>query len=75
MSKNHIFISHGTKDDDFVKALRKSLEIQKLGTWIDSREFVASLNPNLKLDKPPTEAYFSASISNISTKTLSRKAR
>jgi len=35
---DHIFISHSTKDDQFVQALRKSLEIQKLKTWVDSRE-------------------------------------
>ncbi len=35
---DHIFISHSTKDDQFVQALRKSLEIQNLSTWVDSRE-------------------------------------
>jgi tetratricopeptide (TPR) repeat protein len=38
MNKNHIFISHSSKDKEFVKALGKSLEIQKLKPWIDVRE-------------------------------------
>jgi hypothetical protein len=50
MIKNHIFISHTTKDDEFVKALRKSLEIQKLETWVDSRQLAAGdeLEPEIK---------------------------
>jgi hypothetical protein len=32
-----IFISHATKDDAFVKALRLALEAQGLSIWIDSR--------------------------------------
>jgi tetratricopeptide (TPR) repeat protein len=37
MSKEHIFISHSSKDDGLVKALRDSLEILKLETWVDSQ--------------------------------------
>ncbi|MHC4106411.1 MAG: toll/interleukin-1 receptor domain-containing protein, partial [Planctomycetota bacterium] len=33
-----IFISHTTKDDPFVKELRRVLENQGLETWVDSRE-------------------------------------
>ena len=33
----HIFISHATKDDDFVKQLRLALEAQNLPVWVDSR--------------------------------------
>lgn len=50
MTENIIFISHSGKDDEFVKALRKSLEIQQLRTWVDSRELRASdeLEPKVK---------------------------
>lgn len=33
----HIFISHASKDDDFVKELRTALESQRLPVWVDSR--------------------------------------
>ncbi len=48
--KKHIFISHCSKDDEFVKALRKSLEIQELPTWDDSRCMRSGddLEPGLK---------------------------
>ena len=39
--KNHIFISHSTKDDTFVNNLRKSLESQGLNAWVDSRRLTA----------------------------------
>ncbi len=50
MTKNKIFISHSSKDKEFVKALRESLEIQKLATWIDSRELAPGdeLEPEIK---------------------------
>jgi hypothetical protein len=37
MSGHHVFISHATQDDDFVKALRQALEGQGLTVWADSR--------------------------------------
>lgn len=37
MSNTHIFISHTSKDDDFVKALRDALENYGLIVWADSR--------------------------------------
>jgi len=37
MSKK-IFISHTTKDDDFVTELRKALENQGLDVWVDSQD-------------------------------------
>ncbi|NIM16484.1 MAG: tetratricopeptide repeat protein [Candidatus Aminicenantes bacterium] len=48
--KKQIFISHSSKDDEFVKALGKSLEIQGFDTWIDSRELVGGdqLEPEIK---------------------------
>jgi len=35
---DHIFISHATKDDAFVKELRIALESLKLPVWVDSRD-------------------------------------
>lgn len=37
MSNAHIFISHTSKDDGFVKELRESLEAYGLPVWADSR--------------------------------------
>jgi TIR domain-containing protein len=37
MYSAHIFISHASKDDDFVKELRAALESQRLPVWVDSR--------------------------------------
>src|SRR5205085_2459871 len=33
----HIFISHATSDDAFVKELRNALEAHQLPAWVDSR--------------------------------------
>ena len=38
MNNSHVFISHSTKDDAFVKDLRRALEDLGLRTWVDSRE-------------------------------------
>ena len=32
-----VFISHSSKDDDFVKALREALESYGIRVWVDSR--------------------------------------
>ncbi len=37
MTNSHIFISHTSKDDEFVKELREALEGQGLNVWVDSR--------------------------------------
>lgn len=37
MSLGHIFISHASQDDDFVKELRQLLESFALTVWVDSR--------------------------------------
>src|SRR5262245_40400140 len=37
MYSAHIFISHASKDDDFVKELRAALESHRLPVWVDSR--------------------------------------
>lgn len=37
MNPSHIFISHASKDDAFVKDLREALESHQLSVWVDSR--------------------------------------
>jgi hypothetical protein len=37
MTSAHIFISHASQDDDFVKQLRTALESHQLPVWVDSR--------------------------------------
>jgi tetratricopeptide (TPR) repeat protein len=34
----HVFISHSSTDDEFVKELRGALEAHKLSVWVDSRD-------------------------------------
>jgi len=40
MSSEHVFISHATKDDAFVKKLREALESYGIVVWVDSRELI-----------------------------------
>ena len=40
MSSEHIFISHASADDNFVKELRLALEGQGLTVWVDSRNLL-----------------------------------
>ncbi len=42
MTSAHIFISHASKDDDFVKELRRALEGLRLSVWVDSRNLRGS---------------------------------
>ena len=42
MDSAHIFISHASDDDDFVKELRIALEGQRLPVWVDSRNLRGS---------------------------------
>ncbi|HEV3468406.1 MAG TPA: TIR domain-containing protein [Pyrinomonadaceae bacterium] len=37
MANPHVFISHSSKDDAFVKELRRALEAHNIPTWVDSR--------------------------------------
>ncbi len=48
---DHIFISHATKDDNFVKELRIALESLKLSVWVDSRNLRGGnkLKPEINL--------------------------
>jgi tetratricopeptide (TPR) repeat protein len=50
IKKNHIFISHATGDDEFVKKLRESLEKYKIPVWVDSRNLRGGnkLNPEIE---------------------------
>ncbi|MCX6583572.1 MAG: tetratricopeptide repeat protein [Candidatus Aminicenantes bacterium] len=49
MSK-HIFISHSSKDDGFVKELRETMEALQLEVWADSRQLAGGdeLEPEIK---------------------------
>ncbi|MCI5179150.1 MAG: toll/interleukin-1 receptor domain-containing protein [Candidatus Electrothrix sp. AW3_4] len=38
---DHIFISHSSKEDNFVKQLRQVLELHGQVPWVDSRELTA----------------------------------
>lgn len=46
----HIFISHSSKDDGFVKELRETLEAFQLEVWADSRQLAGGdeLEPEIK---------------------------
>ncbi len=38
MNNSHVFISHSSRDDAFVKDLRRALEALVIPVWVDSRE-------------------------------------
>ena len=52
MPDKQIFISYSRKDQAFVTALRRSMALQKIDTWVDSREMPAGK----ELDKTIKEA-------------------
>ncbi len=52
----HIFISHATKDDPFVKELRIALESLKLPVWVDSRNLRGGNKLKPEIDKAIEEA-------------------
>ena len=37
MNRDRVFISHASKDDDFVRAMRDALESHGIPVWVDSR--------------------------------------
>src|SRR4051794_30160135 len=47
---NKLFISHSSKDDDFVRALQQALGDHGVEAWIDSRELLAGglLDPDIR---------------------------
>src|SRR3954451_23786359 len=50
MSDHHVFVSHSSKDDAIVKALRTALEGLGLGVWADSRRLTGgdALGPTIR---------------------------
>lgn len=50
IKKKHIFISHASADDDFVKELRIKLQLHGLTVWVDSRNLCGGdkLEPVIK---------------------------
>lgn len=50
MNNSHVFISHSTKDDAFVKVLRQALEALGIRAWVDSRELAggSKLEPEVE---------------------------
>jgi tetratricopeptide (TPR) repeat protein len=68
MNNNHIFISHSSKDDHFVKGLREALESYGLTVWVDSR----NLHGGAKLAREIEDAIAQARqfIAVISTNTI-----
>jgi len=64
----HVFISHTSADDDFVRELRIKLELSGLKVWVDSR----SLRGGNKLEKEIEQAILDASnvIAVLSPRTI-----
>lgn len=56
MQPGHIFISHATKDDAFVKELRIALESFHLPVWVDSRNLRGGNKLAPKIDQAIAEA-------------------
>ncbi|MGH7492396.1 MAG: toll/interleukin-1 receptor domain-containing protein [bacterium] len=52
----HIFISHASKDDPFVKELRIALESLNLPAWVDSRNLRGGNKLAPEIDKAIEEA-------------------
>ena len=50
MPNSHVFISHSSQDDPFVRELRQALEALGIPTWVDSRELAggAKLAPEIE---------------------------
>jgi tetratricopeptide (TPR) repeat protein len=52
----HVFISHATKDDEFVRELRAALEAHKLSVWADSRNLRGGDDLAPEIDRAIEEA-------------------
>jgi tetratricopeptide (TPR) repeat protein len=48
---NHIFISHSSEDDDFVKQLGQLLELHGQVPWVDSRELTGGDKLNARIEE------------------------
>jgi tetratricopeptide (TPR) repeat protein len=51
MNNSHIFISHSSKDDAFVKDLRRKLETLGIDVWVDSRQLAGGLKLAPEIDE------------------------
>jgi tetratricopeptide (TPR) repeat protein len=51
MNNNHVFISHSSKDDPFVKELREALESCGLTVWADSRNLAGGVELEPEIEK------------------------
>ncbi len=56
MSRSPIFISHATKDDAFVRKLRRRLEARGLPVWVDSRNLRGGNKLKAEIEKAIEEA-------------------
>ena len=56
MSGQHIFISHASADDAFVKELHTKLELHNLTVWADSRNLVAGNKLALEIEQAIRDA-------------------
>ncbi|HEY0323360.1 MAG TPA: TIR domain-containing protein [Pyrinomonadaceae bacterium] len=56
MNQRHIFISHSSQDDAFVKGLREALEGQGLTVWVDSRSLRGGNKLTPEIDEAIEEA-------------------
>jgi tetratricopeptide (TPR) repeat protein len=56
MSQPHIFISHSSKDDPFVKELRGALESLGLVVWLDSRNLRGGVKLKPEIDEAIEQA-------------------
>lgn len=56
MADSHIYISHSSRDDDFVSELRKSLEALGLSVWVDSRGLRGGAQLAPEVERAITEA-------------------
>ncbi|MCI0662146.1 MAG: toll/interleukin-1 receptor domain-containing protein, partial [Acidobacteria bacterium] len=56
MDSAHIFISHASKDDEFVKGLRLALEGHQLPVWVDSRNLRGGAKLALEINEAIEQA-------------------
>ena len=58
MTNPSVFISHASKDDRFVKALRQELEPQGVKIWADSRELLPGDELELEIQRAISNSQF-----------------
>ena len=47
----HVFISHSSQNDEFVKKLRETLELHGQLPWVDSRELTGGADLNATIEQ------------------------